>query len=126
MWFRKVYRPFITHIARIAQEEGVDLMAVGSEYRNSEVQVKEWNKTIDAVKSIYYGRLTYIANHDVSIAHLACVLWKVGKARSTVLTFCCTCTVVSQVQIVGSSGLHFDIGVLPADGRCSRSVAVAQ
>eukprot|EP00178_Gracilaria_changii_P002847 TRINITY_DN1417_c0_g1_i2.p3 TRINITY_DN1417_c0_g1~~TRINITY_DN1417_c0_g1_i2.p3 ORF type:complete len:339 (+),score=66.13 TRINITY_DN1417_c0_g1_i2:161-1177(+) len=64
IWFRKVYRPFITHMAEIAQQERVDLFAMGSEYRDSEKQVKEWHLTIDAIKRVYTGRLTYIANHD--------------------------------------------------------------
>ncbi|CAN8062605.1 unnamed protein product [Agarophyton chilense] len=64
VWFEKVYRPFIIKMARIAQEERVDLFSLGSEYRNAEKQLKQWLITIDAVKDVYTGRLTYIANHD--------------------------------------------------------------
>ncbi|CAN8070048.1 unnamed protein product [Agarophyton chilense] len=64
LWFEKVYRPFINHMARIAQQERVEVFSIGSEYRNSEVQVHEWNKVIDDVKKLYFGRITYIANHD--------------------------------------------------------------
>lgn len=63
-WFKNVYNPYISHMARIAQEEKVEIFSVGSELRASEDKLKQWTKTIGLVKRVYKGSLTYVANHD--------------------------------------------------------------
>ena len=53
-------------MATIAQQEGVDLFAVGSEYRATIENRFAWAKIIAEVRKIYFGKITYVGNHDVS------------------------------------------------------------
>lgn len=62
-WFAS-YRGFIHRMAEIAEEEEVELFAVGSEYRDASQQVDQWRSVIRTVKTAYTGPLTYVANHD--------------------------------------------------------------
>lgn len=59
-----MYIPYIVNMARIAQRERVDILAVGSEYRRTLAAPNLWRHTIRKVRAVYKGRLTYIANHD--------------------------------------------------------------
>lgn len=52
-------------MARIAQQERVDLFAVGSEYVGLEVRTPTWRNIISSVRKVYFRELTYVANHDV-------------------------------------------------------------
>lgn len=65
-WFKAVYIPFMTGMAKLAQKEKVDVLSVGSELRDSEHRVDQWKNVINIVRGVYKGKLTYIANHDVS------------------------------------------------------------
>lgn len=65
-WFKKVYIPWIVRMARIAQREKVDIFAMGSEYARAIHRTSQWIKVIQRVRAVYKGKLTYIANHDVS------------------------------------------------------------
>ena len=67
-WFHKVYSPFIMKMAKIAQSEHVEIMAVGSEYRGTLWNTYAWRQVIKRVRTVYKGRLTYVGNHDVSPA----------------------------------------------------------
>ena len=60
------YRGMISHFAWIAQGYGVDVLVVGSELVSTEQaeHLGEWTKTIQLVRSLYKGRLTYSANWD--------------------------------------------------------------
>ena len=58
------YRQKITHFAIIAQNNNADMLVVGSELVSTEQNVKEWTKTIQAVRQIFKGKLTYSANWD--------------------------------------------------------------
>lgn len=62
-WFAS-YRAFITHYARMAQEEGVEQLSLGVEYVSSEPREAEWRTTIAAVRAVYAGPLTYAANWE--------------------------------------------------------------
>lgn len=64
-WFEKVYFPYITRMARIAQQEGVDVFSIGSEYVATVKKTFWWMEVIKRVRAIYKGPITYIANHDV-------------------------------------------------------------
>ena len=66
-WFSRVYRPFILSMAKIAEEEKVDLFAVGSEYAGTIDRTAEWLQTIREVRAVYKGKLTYVGNHDVRL-----------------------------------------------------------
>jgi hypothetical protein len=63
VWFDN-YRDLLCHYATLAQGTGVDLLVVGSELNSSEEHVDEWVKTIQAVRDIYKGQLTYSSNWD--------------------------------------------------------------
>jgi hypothetical protein len=58
------YRAMITTYATIAQKTGVDVFSVGSELVSTERFADEWTKTIQMVRHIYTGRLTYSSNWD--------------------------------------------------------------
>ena len=60
------YRGMISHFAWIAQGYGADVLVVGSELVSTEQaeHLPEWTKTIQLVRSLYKGRLTYSANWD--------------------------------------------------------------
>ena len=63
LWFDS-YRDMITHFARVARDTNVDVMSVGSELLSSETYTDQWHKTINAVRAIYKGQLTYSSNWD--------------------------------------------------------------
>jgi hypothetical protein len=64
-WFDN-YRDMIEHYARIAQDNGVDVLVVGSELVSSESDehLDEWIQTIRDVRNLYKGQLTYSSNWD--------------------------------------------------------------
>jgi hypothetical protein len=57
-WFAD-YTDFIVHYAKIAQEENVDMFAVGNELNGTQLDVPRWTNVITAVKEVYDGPLTY-------------------------------------------------------------------
>lgn len=65
-WFDEVHTPFILRIAKIAQMEKVEMLSIGSEYVRTLWNTAKWVETIRLVREVYNGKLTYIANHDVS------------------------------------------------------------
>lgn len=64
-WFKSLYIPFMTHMARIAKQNNVDILSVGSELRDTEHKTAKWKNVIATVRREYKGQLTYVANHDV-------------------------------------------------------------
>jgi hypothetical protein len=62
-WFDS-YREMIDLYAQVAQSSGVDLYVVGSELPSTETQIAEWTKTIQSVRDLYHGNITYSANWD--------------------------------------------------------------
>ncbi len=58
------YREILTHFAWIAQGNGVDILVVGSELVSTESQTEEWIETIDKIRSVFKGKLTYSSNWD--------------------------------------------------------------
>ncbi len=62
-WFNS-YRDMLTHFAWIAEGNGVDVLVIGSELVSSESHADQWRQTINHVRGIYSGRLTYSANWD--------------------------------------------------------------
>lgn len=63
-WFNKVYIPWITMVAKVAQKEGVEIFSVGSELKDTLGQRMMWSNVIKKVKANYKGYVTYVANHD--------------------------------------------------------------
>ncbi|HEY7115043.1 MAG TPA: hypothetical protein VH475_00565 [Tepidisphaeraceae bacterium] len=62
-WFES-YRDMITHFAYIAEDNHADVLVVGSELVSTQDKYNEWVRTINAVRKIYKGQLTYSSNWD--------------------------------------------------------------
>jgi len=61
VWFDN-YIIFISHYARIAEDNQVDLFVIGNEMEYSTQREQDWRRIIAAVREIYHGQLTYAAN----------------------------------------------------------------
>ncbi|WP_040950673.1 glycoside hydrolase family 113 [Gorillibacterium massiliense] len=57
-WFAN-YQEFMTHYARIAQEEECELICIGCEMVQTDKREQEWRETIRMVREIYNGPITY-------------------------------------------------------------------
>lgn len=57
-WFA-AYGQFILHYARIAQEEGCEMLCVGCEMVQADSREAEWRTLIGQVREVYAGRITY-------------------------------------------------------------------
>jgi hypothetical protein len=62
-WFEN-YRAMMKQYAYIAQDDGVDVLVVGSELVSSEEHYDEWVQTIRDVRDCFHGQLTYSSNWD--------------------------------------------------------------
>lgn len=62
-WFKE-YERFITHYAKIAEKNNVEIFCVGTELSFTTQKTDHWQKVISSVKNIYSGKLTYAANWD--------------------------------------------------------------
>jgi uncharacterized membrane protein len=62
-WFQS-YTQFILHYAQIAQEEGVELYCMGTEFKtiSGSANRDRWVAVINAIRGAYGGPLTYAAN----------------------------------------------------------------
>lgn len=59
------YREYILDFALLAQEEGVVALCIGTELcKFVEARPRFWSELIDAVRTVYSGKLTYAANWD--------------------------------------------------------------
>ena len=62
-WFDS-YRDMLTQFAWIAQGHHVDVLVVGSELVSAEPKLDQWTRTIEKVRGVFHGNLTYSANWD--------------------------------------------------------------
>ncbi|MGE4619690.1 MAG: hypothetical protein AAEJ04_07780 [Planctomycetota bacterium] len=62
-WFQH-YQQWITTWARIAQQQGVEILFVGSEFSSLEKYQTQWSAIVKEVRQIYKGLVTYSANWD--------------------------------------------------------------
>ncbi|NQT32739.1 MAG: hypothetical protein HQ594_03590 [Candidatus Omnitrophica bacterium] len=62
-WFDS-YEKFITHYAKIAEENGVELFCVGTELAFATQKTDRWRKIISSCRKIFSGDLVYAANWD--------------------------------------------------------------
>lgn len=69
-WFNKAYNPYIMKMARIAQQENVEVFAIGSELKETLRYTYYWKLLAKRVRKVYKGEMTYIANFDVRIFYL--------------------------------------------------------
>ena len=60
-WFEQ-YERFILHYARLAERQGFEALAVGTELGGTTSREREWRGIIARVRDVYRGRLTYCAN----------------------------------------------------------------
>jgi len=59
------YERYILHYARMAQEHGVEILAVGVELdRTVDAHPERWREIVAAVREVYDGELVYSANWD--------------------------------------------------------------
>ncbi len=57
------YSSFLSHYAKIAEDEQVELFCIGCEMSSTEDQEQQWREIVQEVESIYQGPLIYNANH---------------------------------------------------------------
>ena len=62
-WFDS-YRQMIKHFSYIAEDNKVDVLVVGSELVSTQDKLHQWRRTIEEVRRIYKGQLTYSSNWD--------------------------------------------------------------
>ncbi|GMU20951.1 MAG: hypothetical protein AMXMBFR13_10470 [Phycisphaerae bacterium] len=62
-WFEQ-YTRFITHFAKLAAENNVEVLSVGSELVSTEKYTDRWRQVIREVRKVFPGKLTYSANWD--------------------------------------------------------------
>jgi len=63
-WFDS-YGAFILHYARLAESNGIEALAVGTELQGTTLgHEEEWRRVIQEVRKVYHGRITYAANWD--------------------------------------------------------------
>jgi hypothetical protein len=60
-WFAS-YESFILHHARLAEANGFEALAVGTELGGTTGREREWRALIAKVRGVYHGKLTYCAN----------------------------------------------------------------
>ena len=57
-WF-EAYTQFVVHHARIAADEGVEMLCIGCEMVQSDRREAQWRALVAAVRAVYGGLLTY-------------------------------------------------------------------
>jgi hypothetical protein len=62
-WFA-AYSEWIVGLARTAEEEGVQILSIGSEMSSVDIDTERWVEIIRRVRQVFHGRLTYSANWD--------------------------------------------------------------
>ena len=60
-WFA-AYESFILHYARLAEANGFEGFAVGTELGKTAGRTAEWKRVVARVREVYHGKLTYCAN----------------------------------------------------------------
>lgn len=59
------YTQFILELANLCQEENVEMLSIGTEFKNSVKTVPGyWKRLIESVREVYSGKLIYAANWD--------------------------------------------------------------
>ncbi len=62
-WWRN-YTAFNVHLARIAQEEGVEWYSVGTEMASTHRFPDQWRALVAEVRKVFKGKITYSVNFD--------------------------------------------------------------
>ncbi|MBN1402917.1 MAG: hypothetical protein JW942_00420 [Opitutales bacterium] len=66
-WFRSYGSLLLAH-ARMAEEEGVEMLCVGTELSEAQPYSSHWRELIAKVREVYKGPLVYAANHYAEFA----------------------------------------------------------
>jgi hypothetical protein len=69
-WFA-AYERFIVHYARLAQANGFEAFAIGTELAGTTARTQDWRRIIAAVRAVYHGPITYCANWDDEVEAIA-------------------------------------------------------
>nr|WP_320132250.1 hypothetical protein [uncultured Holophaga sp.] len=62
-WWRN-YEAFNVHLARLAQEGGVEWYSVGTEMGSTHRFPDQWRHLVAAVRQVFHGKITYSVNFD--------------------------------------------------------------
>ncbi len=68
-WFKN-YEKFILHYARLAQENKIEILCIGTELQQTTKREKEWRSIIAKIRSVYKGQLLYAANFHQEYEHI--------------------------------------------------------
>jgi hypothetical protein len=60
-WFAS-YDAFIVHYAKLAEANGFEALAVGTELGKTTGRTADWKRIVAHVREVYHGRITYCAN----------------------------------------------------------------
>lgn len=60
-WFAN-WREILLHYAKLAEENRVEVLLLGSELVSLRDRTRDWNRLIGAIRRIYHGKLSYSAN----------------------------------------------------------------
>jgi Glycoside Hydrolase Family 113 len=60
-WFDN-YEVWLLHYSRLAAEQGIEALAIGTELGGTTARTADWRRIIAHVRAVYPGRLTYCAN----------------------------------------------------------------
>src|SRR5262245_5876280 len=60
-WFAS-YESFLLHYARLAEANGIEALAVGTELAKTTSRTEDWRRIIARVREVYRGKLTYCPN----------------------------------------------------------------
>jgi hypothetical protein len=63
-WFAS-YEEFILHYARLAEANGFEALAVGTELGKTTARTADWKRIVARVRDVYHGKLTYCANWNL-------------------------------------------------------------
>ena len=69
-WFAS-YEAFILHYARLAEANGFEALAVGTELAKASGRTQDWKRLIAQVRALYHGKLTYAANWNEEAERIA-------------------------------------------------------
>lgn len=72
-WF-KFYQEELLKIAKIAEENGTDMICIGHNLKHLSYYERHWDELIKAVREVYSGKLTYSASLDIEF--LKSGFWK--------------------------------------------------
>jgi hypothetical protein len=62
-WFNS-YKNFILHYAQLAEDNGVDMLVIGTELAGTTHREADWSQLIDDIKAVFSGEITYAADND--------------------------------------------------------------